>query len=160
MIPVLWRMFGLVGFGLAAFGSFNLAAMIVDDHPPIVYKLARAKAPTAVQGGTITVEFEVVRDRRCDMTVRRILVDSVGARHTIPTYTVGFPNDLGRERYEREITIPASAAVGPATYQVTLRYACNVIQQAFGWPIEVEAPPIEFEITARPGWLLPMNHRR
>lgn len=132
---------------LASVGAFQTAMMIVDRESPIRYEDAVALSDSVPQGGTIWIEYEVVRDRLCDITVRRHLTDAAGEVHVVPTYTVGFPRDLGRERYERQITVPESAAVGPARYDVTLRYACNVIHHALGWPIEVHAPPITFLIS-------------
>lgn len=152
-----WRGFGIVLAGLAAVGSYSLAKMIADRQPPIHYVDARALSPTAPQGGKLAVEFTVIRERHCDLEVRRTLTDSEGVRHTIPSYTVGFPNTLGREQYQREITVPTWAAVGPATYDVRLAYYCNPLHFAFGWPIEVGAPPIDFEIERRRDWMLPLS---
>jgi hypothetical protein len=49
----------------------------------------------------------------------------------------------------RSITIPDAAATGPAMYQVTVDYTCNIIHR-LGWPITVTSPPIHFQITERP----------
>lgn len=150
-----WQATGVCIGALAVVGSFSLARMIADREPPIVYYEARALDREVEQGGTITVEFTVERNRRCPIDVRRILTDAEGERHTIPTVTVGPASPLGIDVYERRVTVPPKVATGPAEYDVRLRYACNPIQEALGWPIEVEAPTIYFDVVERPSGFAP-----
>ena len=130
---------------LAFFGSFMLVSMAIDRDPPILYESAKAIELDAHRGGTLDIEFKVFRSRICASDTRRYLVDSAGERHAIPSYTVGVQLLAGRETYQRSITIPAAAALGPAFYEVTLAYRCNVFHRLF-YPITVTSPPITFNI--------------
>lgn len=135
---------------LAAFGATALGLYISDDSPPIRFLSARALDRSVPQGGTIDISFEVERDRHCASEAQRWLTDSTGTRHSIPSFTAG-PADntlsLGRDTYRRSITIPNAAAKGPAFYQVTISYTCNVVQRIALMPIVVTSPRIWFEIT-------------
>ncbi len=132
--------------GLAFFGSYSLASMILDRVPPITYEGAKALQPEVGRGGVLDVEFKVFRTRICPAVTKRWLVDAEGTRHAIPSYTVGVQLLAGKETYQRSITIPLAAALGPAWYEVDLNYYCNVIHR-IGWPINVTSPPIPFLIT-------------
>lgn len=138
---------------LAFVGSFNLVSMGLDRESPIFYEGAKAVTSDAQRGGSIDVEFKVFRKRICDQTVRRYLTDSQGIRHAIPSYTVGLQMLAGRETYQRSITIPTAASVGPATYEVVIDYSCNVLQSVFG-NIRVTSPPIAFNILPESGLLV------
>lgn len=142
------RMAGMLTVVLAFFGSFMLASMILDRTAPIAYEGVRALAATVAPGGSLDVEFRVFRTRVCQASARRWVVDAAGARHAIPSYTVGVQQLAGRETYRRSITIPEAAAPGPAYYEVTIDYACNVIHQ-LGFPIRVRSPPVTFIIVAK-----------
>lgn len=133
----------LFGSGSA---SFALVMALTDRDPPIYYEGARALEPSVESGGTIDVEFKVFRKRICDQEVKRYLTDSQGIKHAIPSYTVGLQMLAGRETYQRSITIPTAAAVGPASYQVIIDYQCNPMQAIFSG-IRVVSPPITFDIT-------------
>ncbi len=139
---------------LAFLGSFSIASQLFDREPPVRYERVRALSDTVPQGGTIEVEFSVFRLRLCEGTARRWLTDSTGTRHSIPQFTVGPRPLAGLDTYRRTITIPEAAATGPASYQVEISYACNVVHR-LGWPIEVQSPPIGFLITPRPALQLP-----
>lgn len=153
MRTVLWRIVGLIGFLLAALGSIYLGSMVADRQSPIIYEGVRALSESVPQGGTIGVEFEVFRLRLCPGEAHRWLIDAKGAKHAIPSFTVG-PRPLpGYTTYRRTITIPDAAAVGQATYQVDLIYTCNFLH-VLGWPIVVTSPPVRFEVT--PQSLLPL----
>ncbi len=134
-----------LALALAFFGSYSLASLVLDRAPPITYEGARALQPEVGRGGTLDVEFQVFRTRICSAVTRRWLVDSEGTRHAIPSYTVGVKLLAGRETYQRSITIPLAAALGPAWYEVSLDYYCNVFHR-IGWPINVTSPPVPFLI--------------
>lgn len=129
----------------AFYGAVSLGTMVADRQPPIVYLKAVALSDTVPQGGSIEIEFEVNRSRICSSNVKRWLVDAAQTRHSITSFTVGSNLKKGREVYQRTITIPENAAVGPAYYEVKLEFACNVIQR-LGWPLKLDAPHIKFEI--------------
>jgi len=131
---------------LAFFGSYTLVSMAIDRDPPIIYEGAKALETEAKRGGTLDVEFKVFRTRICPAVTRRWLVDSEGTRHAIPSYTVGVQLLAGRETYQRSITIPDAAALGPAWYEVNLSYYCTIFHR-LGFPIVVTSPPIPFVIT-------------
>lgn len=130
---------------IVAVSSFNMAVMVVDREAPITYKSARAISPEVKQGGTIDVEFNVFRSRICPVAAKRWLYDAKGERHSVPQYTVGADLTAGRETYRRTITIPTSAALGPARYEVVLDYTCNPLQKLLG-PTQVVSPPVRFVI--------------
>lgn len=130
---------------IVAASSFNIAVMVVDREPPITYQAAHAVTPTVKRGGTIEVEYKVVRSRICPVVAKRWLYDATGQRHSVPQYTVGADLTAGRETYRRSITIPSGAAVGPARYEVVLDYTCNSLQKLLG-PTTVVSPPVKFEI--------------
>ncbi len=130
---------------VTAVSSFNIAVMVVDREAPITYQGAHAIAPTIKRGGTIEVEYKVVRTRICPVVAKRWLYDAAGQRHSVPQYTVGADLTAGRETYRRSITIPSGAALGPARYEVVLDYTCNPLQKLVG-PTTVVSPPVEFEI--------------
>lgn len=145
---------GAVGVLMAAFyGSYTFVSLLIDREPPIFYEGAKAVTADAQRGGSIDVEFKVFRKRICEQTVRRYLTDSQGIRHAIPSYTVGLQMLAGRETYQRSITIPTAASVGPATYEVVIDYACNPLQAIFG-TIRVTSPPIAFNILPESGLLV------
>lgn len=145
MRSILWRLVGVVVFAFAGLGSINLGIWVADREPPIIYEDAKALSPTVKQGGAIEVEFSVFRSRICPLVAKRWLVDSVKKRHSIPQFTTGLKLLAGRETYRRSITIPLAAAVGPATYTVTLDYTCNPLQRLFR-PITVVSRPVSFQI--------------
>ncbi|MBB3144956.1 hypothetical protein FHS21_001357 [Phyllobacterium trifolii] len=131
---------------LAFYGAISLGIMVADRHPPISYVSAAAVGSEVPQGGSIEIEYEVVRSRICPSILKRWLVDSVGDRHAITNYTVGTGTRKGRETYRRSITIPDNAAVGRAHYEVSIEYTCNLVQR-LGWPVKLTSPPIYFDIT-------------
>lgn len=132
---------------VVAVSSFNLGVMVVDREPPLTYQSAHAVTPEVRRGGTIDVEFNVIRNRICPVNVKRWLYDAAGQRHSVPQYTVGADLTAGRETYRRSITIPTSVALGAARYEVVLEYTCNPLQKLIG-PTTVVSPPIEFVIVS------------
>jgi hypothetical protein len=140
------RILAAIVLPAAFYGSYSFVSSIIDREPPIVYEAANALAPSVESGGTIEVQFKVFRKRICDQIVKRFLTDSTGTKHSIPSYTVGIQMLAGRETYQRSITVPTAAVVGPASYQVIIDYACNALQRMSGFPIEVVSPPITFDI--------------
>jgi hypothetical protein len=126
-------------------GSASLAVMVADRRPPTSYEGGQALSDRVEQGGTARVEFEVYRSRICPVVVRRYMVDSASVRHAITNYTVGRTTNPGHEIYSRTFTVPDTAALGPAYYEVQLEYRCNIVQQLW-WPIEITSPPIPLTI--------------
>lgn len=129
----------------AIYGAVSLGVMVADREPPISYQRAEALSASVPAGGSIDIEFEVSRERICPSTVKRWLVDAAGDRHSITNFTVGSNLKRGKEVYQRSITVPENAAVGPAYYEVKLEFACNIIQR-LGWPVKLDAPHIKFQI--------------
>lgn len=133
---------------LSLFGSASLALMVADREPPVRYERARPLAASVPQGGTIDIEFTVFRAKICDADVTRLLTDADNVRHSISGFTVGLQRFAGEATYRRAISIPDSAAVGPASYQASIQYSCNVLHR-LGWPIVVQSPVVRFDITPR-----------
>jgi hypothetical protein len=130
---------------VVAVSSFNMAVMVVDREPPISYQSAEAVTKQAQRGGVVEVEYKVTRARLCPVVAKRWIHDAVGQKHSVPQYTVGADLTAGRETYRRSFTIPASAALGPAYYEVVLEYTCNPLQKLLG-PTTVVSPPVRFVI--------------
>lgn len=150
---------GGVVWTFAAIGVVYLGLAISDRRPPLVFEGARALSVSVPQGGTISVEYNVYRWRICTVFADRDVVDSDGTRHVISEFTRGLSPFVGRETFQRTITIPENAALGPARYEVRLRYYCNPVHR-LGFPILVRAPDVSFTIT--PGnsivpWGLPQS---
>ncbi len=148
-----WKVIGAAVLALAFLGSYSLASMLLDREPPIRYEDARAVSPAVEQGGTVDVQFTVFRSRICPVVTRRWLYDAADEKHSIPQFTVGLQMLAGRETYRRSITVPSTAAVGPARYVVNLEYTCNLLQNLVG-PIKVTSPPIRFMVTPAASLLL------
>lgn len=146
MSKVFWIPVGVTIFAMAAVGVSAIGFAIGDRSEPIAFEDARALESSVPQGGTLWIEFDVYRTRICTAISRRFLVDSQGQMHNVAVYTIGQARKLGSDTYKRSIDIPQSAALGPATYRITIDFYCNLIQR-FGWPVTMESPPIKFEIT-------------
>lgn len=144
------RIFATIIVLLAFTGTYWITSMVIDRTPPIIYESAKALQATVPQGGSLDIEYKVFRTRICPAVAKRWLVDSVGERHSIPSYTVGLQFLAGRETYQRSITIPDAAAIGPAFYEVDLDYSCTLVNR-LGFPIHVVSPPITFIITPAEG---------
>ena len=130
---------------VVAVSSFNMAVMVVDREAPITYQSARAITTDAKRGGVVEVEYKVTRARLCPVLAKRWIHDAAGQKHSVPQYTVGADLTAGRETYRRSFTIPMSAALGPARYEVVLEYTCNPLQKLLG-PTTVVSPPVRFVI--------------
>lgn len=157
ILLVLFCMWMILGF----IGGWAVFSEVTDRSPPIEYIGAQALEASAAQGGTIDIRFDVRRQRICPVVkASRILTDSAGEEHAISNYTLATNTRPGRESYDRTIQVPETAAIGPATYQITVTYACNVVHQ-LGWPIVVYSPPVPFLVTEAPPTLvlpLPEQH--
>ncbi len=146
------RVAGLAVLAAAFYGSYSFVSAVIDREPPIAYEGARAVEASVQRGSSIDIEFKVFRKRICEQTVRRYLTDSARIRHAIPSYTVGLQMLAGRETYQRSITIPTAASIGPASYEVVIDYACNPLHNLLG-TIRVSSPPISFVIVPESGLL-------
>lgn len=146
------RIAGIAVLIAAFYGSYSFVSAVIDREPPIAYEGARAVEESVQRGSSIDIEFKVFRKRICEQVVRRYLTDSMGIRHAIPSYTVGLQMLAGRETYQRSITIPTAASIGPASYQVVIDYACNPLQNLLG-TIRVSSPPISVVIVPENGLL-------
>lgn len=146
------RVAGIAVLIAAFYGSYSFVSAVIDRDPPIAYEGARAVEETVQRGSAIDIEFKVFRKRICEQVVKRYLTDATGVRHAIPSYTVGLQMLAGRETYQRSITVPTAAAIGPASYQVVIDYACNPLQNLLG-TIRVSSPPISFIIVPESGLL-------
>lgn len=133
--------------GLLGKQTDKVVQSAIDRAPPFVYREALAVERTVPAGGSIDIRFDVERFRICQvLNVYRYVTDRDGIDHAVVTYTVASNTRPGRETYDRTITIPEVVPPGPASYRIRLKYACNFIHH-LGWPIEVESPRAEFEVT-------------
>jgi hypothetical protein len=55
----------------AFYGAISLGIMVADRHPPISYVSAVAIGTEVPQGGSIDIEYEVVRSRICPSILKR-----------------------------------------------------------------------------------------
>lgn len=141
-----WTFLGGALYMLAALGVAYLGIAISDRMPPTIFESARALEASVPQGGSIDIEYQIYRWRMCTTYADRDIVDAQGKRHAINEFTRGLSQYVGRETYTRSITIPDNAAVGPARYEVRIRYYCNPIHR-LGFPILVQTPDVLFTIT-------------
>lgn len=141
-----WKVAGVIIFALAVLGSFSLAAMLVDRQPPTEFLAKKALSDKVPQGGVLTVQFKVRRDRLCRAEVFRWVIDAQHTKHAISSFTTGSDSSLGEVSDTREISLPPAVAVGPATYYLEAEYYCNTLQWILDWPIVVRSPNAYFEI--------------
>ena len=152
---------GLV-LALSFLGAYALVSTILDRTPPVIFAKAIALTPEVPQGGTLDVQYTIVRSDQCNATASRFITDSDGTIHVPSAYTVGLRSLVdgtsaeGRETYTRSITVPLSASIGAASYDVRFQYWCNLWQR-LGLPIKVEAPTVSFLVTRAPATLLPLT---
>jgi hypothetical protein len=142
-----WRIIGAIIFGLACLGSFNLAMLIIDREPPVVFKERVTLTPAVTQGGVLVVKAVVERSRVCRSEIRRWVTDVEGTRHAISSYTVSPFSGLGTIESTVEITVPSAVPLGPAQYHIEADYYCNFVQQIMNWPIRVKSPFVQFIVT-------------
>lgn len=143
----LFKVMGGMVFLLALWGSFNLAMMLIDREIPIQFISREAIEDEVPQGGILTVQFTIERNRVCKSEINRWLIDSQHVKHAITSYTTALVPTLGRISDQREITVPIGASTGKAVYYVENYYYCNVLQRIFEWPIIVRSPDVDFTIT-------------
>jgi hypothetical protein len=139
---VLW-FFATLFFGGVAL-SPALFIYLYNEQPPIVYSQRKVLTPTVAPGDTLRIRISADVNKRCDATVYRTIVDSVGK----PTEFVGEPRPHKTD-YIVEIKVPRGAEPGPAYYSARLLWVCNVVQQWF--PQEVIQRQIDFNIAPAEG---------
>ncbi|TPK15147.1 hypothetical protein FJ872_19300 [Mesorhizobium sp. B2-5-9] len=124
-----------------------LVTSILDRDAPVDFLSASAVEKSAPAGGTIEIHFDVYRHRICPVIkTARTLIDSASQEHAVSNFTFSSNTRPGRESYDRTITVPEAAAIGTASYQIRINYACNVIHN-LGWPIVVQSPRVFFRVT-------------
>jgi len=123
------------------------AVAFMDRDPPIILKSSHVVTPQVAPGGTLKVDVEIFRTRRCETTVDRIIFDGAGARHVLePVNFTSSGGARGEERYLNLAPIPADAAPGAARYRSIGTYRCNTLHRS--WPIVGEPREVDFEIVA------------
>jgi hypothetical protein len=139
-------MYRLAFYCLCAVAGWAVSEVVtaaIDREPPIQYIEARALASEVEAGQTITILYDVERSRICRvMKVDRFITDKDGKDISIATYEVARTRP-GRERYDREITIPETVPPGPASYYIRIQYGCSWLQVLFR-PLVVESPRVPF----------------
>lgn len=84
--------------------------------------------------------------RRCDITIRRQLIDSYGIVETLAPRQFGsIPTSLlGDTSYIVSVVIPPTTPPGETVYQATEYSACNWVERLF--PKGVLYPPVVFTV--------------
>lgn len=145
-----WLAAGAAIFISVIVGTMLLAVQIVDRNPPIRFISRTAVSSDVIQGGILEIQFTVDRYRFCKAEIDRWLVDSTGAKHSIPSYTTAVDTKLGLISDVRQITIPTATSVGNANYWIDARYYCNWLQRFIDWPIRVRSPILVFHVIPNP----------
>ncbi|MGU3495947.1 hypothetical protein ACLBXM_18045 [Xanthobacteraceae bacterium A53D] len=140
-----WKIPTMIAFG--ALGAY-IGTLIIDREPPVIVTSSQVLTPQVAPGDALKVEVEILRTRRCETTVDRIVFDAAGARHVLePVQFSSAGGGRGEERYANLIPIPKDAAPGPARYRSIATYRCNPLHQP--WPIVGEPREVAFEILPR-----------
>jgi hypothetical protein len=148
--PLGWIL-GITIFIISIAGSMNMALMLIDREPPIIYIERKANNKEVPQGGVLSLTYTIERNRLCSSVLNRWIVDSQQIRHIVAAYTQSplVSNQgiaLGRVTETREITVPVAVAEGPAIQYLEAMYYCNTLQRIFDWPIIVRSPDIRFTV--------------
>ncbi|MGU3493375.1 hypothetical protein ACLBXM_04965 [Xanthobacteraceae bacterium A53D] len=129
-------------------GGAYVGLSALDREPPVIVTDSRVLTPQVQPGGSLKVEVEILRTRRCETKVDRIVFDSTGARFVLePVEFTSAGGGRGEERYANLIPIPRDAAPGPARYRSIATYRCNPLHRP--WPIVGEPREVAFEILPR-----------
>ncbi|MEP9376222.1 hypothetical protein ABLE91_05890 [Aquabacter sp. CN5-332] len=139
MIPrtIVWLVAGATGA--------YLCSLVIDREPPVIVTDSRLITPQVEPGGTLKVEVEIFRTRRCETSIDRFIFDSQGGRHILePLELRSAGGARGEERYTNLIPVPLDAAPGPARYRSSATYRCNPLHRLS--PITAEPREVQFEI--------------
>ncbi|ELT51100.1 hypothetical protein [Brucella intermedia] len=131
--------------GIAGYGIASVVLSVLDRDPPMIYVEAKAVEQKVEAGKALTVLLTVDRKRICrTLRVTRFVTDSTGMKHEVSATAIKRTRP-GIETYDREISVPESAAPGPADYYVRIEFACSWSQVVFH-PIVLESPRVKFTI--------------
>lgn len=92
----------------------------------------------------LVIEWEVIRNRTCPISVQRELIDSMGKIHRFESSFNPRIKIVGYHRWHSRLTIPAEFAWGTARYRSTISYYCGVLGSVF--PIVINSPEVEFRV--------------
>lgn len=129
----------------AAFLGGWLGWWAQDRSNPITVANVHVLTPSVSAGGTLKIQYDVIRHRSCELTVNRFIIDATNVRFVLDdTHFVGlFP--LGAEQVVIPIDIPAKVSSGEAFYRSYASYICNPLQRL--WPITVPVGEVRFVVS-------------
>lgn len=112
--------------------------MLMDNAPPGEY--VPGSQAVVVEPDRLVLSYGLIRHRLCDAEVTRSVIDPNGRlEHLTPmVYTANQVKELQELQINRiSLVLPRPARTVPGVYrlQVTVRYACNFMQEI--WPIKV-----------------------
>ncbi len=144
---MLVRVFSILTATAGIVAAAVLGYMASDREPPITVISATVSAFNVMPGGEIEWRIKFVQKKRCHIQTDRALYDALDVRYPLPTleYQSGVDN-LGEEQdIVLRFLVPNSMALGPARYEATTVYRCNILQNI--WPIYSPYNPVSFEVT-------------
>lgn len=124
--------------------SVPAALMWVDRDPPVRRISSSVETPAVRAGGELVVRYVIDRQRDCETTVERTLIDGDGEMYVLDSARRTSNGPTGMRSYKRVVPIPAGAAPGAARYRVVTAYVCNPMHRL--WPIKATAVDIAFTI--------------
>ncbi len=115
--------------------SGALGYMAVQRDPPIQVVKQSLLDVSVRPGENLERRVTLIQQKRCEIHSTRYIVDADSVRHELEPINYQF--GIGTLRKEQElvlrIPIPDDIALGPARFEMTTRYRCNLLHSV--WPI-------------------------
>ena len=128
-------------------GAGALGWMATDRDLPVDIVESRLTTPTVRPGENMERFIRFVQNRRCYLHSDRAIFDAKGVRHLLPPieFKAGNLGAVGVEqRYVIQIPIPHEIAFGPARFEASTVYRCNLLHWV--WPIYAPYTSIDFTV--------------
>lgn len=147
---------------LSRLSHFIIAAIMICIAGPFGWFMFDRESPVAIieqtdltstvpAGSYLEYKQVILRDRLCDTTITRRLIDGAGVLHQFEPVHSATGGSLAWPDPETRIIrvqIPDNTNPGDATLQVSASFKCNPIHNF--WPINVQLPDHRFTITRNP----------
>lgn len=102
-------------------------------------------------GENLSVRYTVNRRKLCNTKVERRIQNGFAANETImPAIEFALVGKVGMDKFNLEVPLPETIAVGPAAYKSTVCYRCPYNAVQYFWPICRQLPPVHFTVTPAP----------
>jgi hypothetical protein len=123
-----------------------LGYSVIDRELPVIVLEKGAVSEIAPRGTIWRAKYRFFRKRECYTHIDRFIFDADGVRHVLSDLEfVAGALPLGEDKATVSALIPATAAIGPATYVTINCYECNFTHRI--WPLCAPARDIKFNIT-------------